>query len=208
MRRSWRSDSSGAPNLRLPSSAAINGQISSFLRFLCLSSACRRFTNSSTVSLKYAVTSATTRRAVASGSPVEAATWRTRSCASWSFMAVGSTVSLIARPSARFLPRIGQEWRHYPLEPPVYLSRPARTREWPIHTAFGVWMGHSRATSGSARYMRVGRHLWAGSGSGRPALAPRFGVVLYGLERQEQGRRYSRFSRSGPLSRPLREAPA
>src|SRR5215472_11550061 len=43
--------------------------------------------------------------------------------------------------------------------------------------------------------MRVGRRLWAGSGGDRPALAPRSGVVLYGLERRKGGRRYSRFSR-------------
>ena len=73
MRRSWRSDNPGAANLRCLSSAAINGQISSFLRWRCFSSAWRLRTKTSIVSLKYVATSAMTRTAVGCGRPVEAA---------------------------------------------------------------------------------------------------------------------------------------
>ena len=64
-------------DLRDLSSSAITGQMSSFLRFLPLRSWWRLMTYSSAVWPKYAMTSATTRDAVASSSPVLAATWRT-----------------------------------------------------------------------------------------------------------------------------------
>src|ERR1700722_5997613 len=54
--------------------------MSLFLWFLLLRSSWRSITFSSTVWPKYATTSATTRDAVASSSPVLLATWRTRSC--------------------------------------------------------------------------------------------------------------------------------
>src|ERR1700691_191395 len=78
-------------------------------------------TYSSTVWPKYATTSATTRDAVASSSPVLIATWRTRSCGY-----CGSRVLCVLRryessidvaivpgvnPSGKFLPDLGQKKR-------------------------------------------------------------------------------------------------
>ncbi len=101
MRRSWRSDRAGAGNLRWLSSAAISGQISSFLYWRRCSSAWRLWTNSSAVSLKYVTMSAMTRTTVSGGRPVEAARWRARSCG------IGSAEPLGVSRSRRALGSLG-----------------------------------------------------------------------------------------------------
>ena len=164
---------------------------------------------SSTVSAKYAVTSATTRVAVASGRPVDSAMWRIRSCGYGSFM----TIISVAAPRSltqESCPISGRIPRLCLYEPRAY---PARRR-------LGDGM---RTRRHSDALCRRGDRLWercesrekdsgataaygAGSGGGRPRCTSRVGGVLSTKRRPGPGR-YAYFYSAASGSSPERCSP-